>query len=256
MRLKKRKVEQVPPPVMSTLKPLEQCHSMLFDFRPEIMFLLEKKHYSNTACLCVWDRVHSLLRRLILAVQNAPSTNQHWGIRYLLLSRTPAEHFQVDWHCALCLFVLACKEVVLVDLPWSWIQTAANRCGEKSGNGAKLQNKHLRILKETEVMLLEIFDWNVGRNSCSIVDIIERLINHDVADILQTRGKLLELKKCVSMASDPNYQEQPLIDIRVFANAFLLTFDAKELAKFNIHVPQHITAPAELVKKIQAVEEA
>ena len=105
-------------------------------------------------------------------------------------------------------------------------------------------------------MLLEIFDWNVGRNSCSIVDIIERLINHDVADILQTRGKLLELKKCVSMASDPNYQEQPLIDIRVFANAFLLTFDAKELAKFNIHVPQHITAPAELVKKIQAVEEA
>ena len=252
----KRKLEQVPPPVMSTLKPLEHCHSMLFDFRPEIMFLLEKKHYSHTACLCVWDRVHSLLRRLILAVQNAPSTNQHWGIRYLLLSRTQLEQFQVDWHCALSLFVLACKEVVLVDLPWSWVQTAGNRCGRKSGNGAVLERNHLRVLKDTEVMLLEILNWNVGRNSYSIVDIIELLINHDVADILQTRAKLLELKKCVTMASDPEHQEQPLLDIRVFANAFLLTFDAEELEKLNIVIPPHITAPLELVQAIQAVEQA
>lgn len=256
MRLKKRKPERVPSRNMSTLKPLEQCHSMLFDFRPEIMFLLEKKHYSNTACLCVWDRVHSLLRRLILAVQNAPNTNQQWGIRYLLLLRTPSEHFQVDWHCALCLFVLACKEVVLVDLPWSWVQTAANRCGRKSGNGAVLQDKHLRMLKDTEVMLLEILDWNVGRNSYSIVDIIELLINHDVADILQTRAKLLQLKKCVTMASDPEHQEQPILDIRVFANAFLLSFEAEELKKLNIHLPQHITAPAELIQSIQEIKQA
>ena len=78
---------------------------------------------------------------------------------------------------------------------------AGNRCGRKSGNGVVLERNHLRVLKTTIKMLLEILNWNVGRNSHSIVDIIELLINHDVADILQTRAKLLELKKCVTMAS-------------------------------------------------------
>ena len=156
---------------------LTSCSYQLQLLHGTMAKVLRDKGFDDMQILCVWDKTHACLRRIVLALDKENHTTQTMAMKFFVIQSTKLDDVGlaklVTSICMTC-FSLACKIILQHGFRCSTLRGIARVCAAGNSACVSIDGECALSLKQCEIYILELVGWSCGAgNMPGLADMLE-----------------------------------------------------------------------------------
>lgn len=166
----------------------ESCSHQLHSSQTAMTQFLRDAGFKEMQILCVWDKTHACLRRLVLALHRDHHTLQTGPMQFFVVRGSQLGEDRLANLCttlAVTCFSLACKITLQHGFRCSSLRTIARVCAARHGTCVAIDGNCVLSLKKCEIYILELVGWSCGaQNMPGLVETLEADFDCDLNNII------------------------------------------------------------------------